>query len=107
MSRRGQRFRKIEDLVLRPSQDLGILAGKILRDMPPKRSRSPLLRLAARNVVEGRRTPESDLLSYLMFDAAFTVPLVELGFKDAQAQEEALCAFFSNSEESRAASSTG
>ena len=107
MSRRGQRFRKIEDLVLRPSQDLGIMAGKILRDMPPKRSRSPLLRLAARNVVDGRRTPESDLLSYLMFDAAFAVPLVELGFKDAQAQEEALCAFFSNSEESRAASSTG
>jgi NTE family protein len=94
-SRRGQTVRKIEDLVLRPSQDLGIMAGKILRDMPTTRSHSPLLRLAARNVDNGRRTPESDLLSYLLFDAAFTVPLVELGFEDAQAQEEELCEFFS------------
>jgi len=94
--RRGQRFRKIDDLVLRPSQDLGIMAGKILRDMPSKRSHSPLLRLAARNVDDGRRTPESDLLSYLMFDEEFTAPLAELGFKDAQAEEEALCEFFSD-----------
>ena len=95
MSRRGQKYRRIEDLVLRPSQDLGVMAGKILRDMPKKKSHSPLLRLAARNVDDGRRTPESDLLSYLLFDAAFSVPLVELGYKDAQAQEEALCEFFS------------
>ena len=96
MERRGQKFRKIDDLVLRPSQDLGILAGKILRDMPESRSQSPLLRLAARNVDNGRRTPESDLLSYLLFDEAFAGPLAELGYKDAQVQEKALCEFFSS-----------
>lgn len=96
MERRGQKFRKIDDLVLRPSQDLGLMAGEILRDMPANRSKSPLLRLATRNADNGRRTPESDLLSYLLFDEAFAAPLVELGYKDAQAQEEALCEFFSD-----------
>ena len=93
---RGQRFRVIDDLVLRPSEDLGMLAGKILRDLPDTRARSPLLRLAARNVDDSRRTPESDLLSYLMFDREFSAPLAELGFQDAMKREDDLLEFFSS-----------
>jgi NTE family protein len=93
---RGQSFRRIDDLVIRPSADLGQLAGQILLNMSEAPSRSALVRLAARNLTEGGRTPESDLLSYLLFDGEFCTPLAELGYRDAQAQEEALAAFFTD-----------
>ena len=93
---RGQRFRKIENCVIRPSADLGALAAQILENMPSDRSRSPLLRLATRGLGSGRRPAEADLLSYLLFDGEFLAPLTELGFADARAREEELCAFFSD-----------
>lgn len=89
-------FRAIHDLVLRPSADLGILAGRILQGMGGERARSPLIRLAARGLVDGRRTPESDLLSYLLFDGEFLAPLAELGLRDARAREEELVEFFTD-----------
>ena len=41
-------------------------------------------------------TPESDLLSYLLFDGNFLSPLADLGYADARAREEELAAFFSD-----------
>jgi len=89
-------FRKIRDLVIRPSADLGVMAGQILQNMGEERSRSPLLRLAARGLVDGKRTPESDLLSYLLFDGEFLAPLAELGLRDARAREAELVDFFTD-----------
>ena len=96
MRERGQRFRHIDDIVIRPSRDLGVLAGEVLNAMPSDRSRSPLLRLAMRNLGSDRRSAEADLLSYLLFDGEFLGPLTELGYADAAAREEELLAFFSN-----------
>lgn len=90
---RGQRFRKIEHVVVRPSADLGLLAGQVLENLRG-RDRSPLLRLAARNLTSGRRSYEADLLSYLLFDGEFLAPLTELGYRDAAAKEEELVRFF-------------
>jgi NTE family protein len=92
---RGQGFRTIHDLVIRPSADLGLLAGQTLQNLSEARSRSPLIRLATRNLGSSERTPESDLLSYLLFDGEFLAPLADLGFADARAREEELVAFFS------------
>ena len=89
-------FRPIRDLVIRPSADLAIMAGQILQGMGGERARSPLLRLAARNLTDGRRTPESDLLSYLLFDGEFLAPLAELGMRDARAREQELVEFFTD-----------
>jgi len=89
-------FRPIHDLVIRPSADLAILAGQILLGMGGERARSPLIRLAARNLADGRRTPESDLLSYLLFDGEFLAPLAELGMRDARAREDDLVDFFTD-----------
>jgi NTE family protein len=93
---RGQTFRRIHDLVIRPSKDLGIVAGEVLSTMPGDSSRSPLLRLAMRSLKGGNRSAESDLLSYLLFDGDFLGPIAELGFADARAREDELAAFFSD-----------
>jgi NTE family protein len=93
---RAQRFRRIRDVVIRPSADLGLLAGQILENLEEERKRSPLLRLAARNLRRDGRSPEADLLSYLLFDGAFVGPLIELGYADARAQEEQLVEFFTD-----------
>jgi NTE family protein len=94
---RGNSFKKIDDLVIRPSADLGLLAGQVLENMRTEHMSSPLLRLAARGLRSSDgQTPESDLLSYLLFDGNFLAPLTELGFADARAQEEELVKFFSD-----------
>jgi NTE family protein len=93
---RGQQFRKIYDLVIRPSQDLGLLAGEVLSAMPKDSSRSPLLRLAMRNLEGRQRSAEADLLSYLLFDGEFLGPLTDLGYRDARSCESELAAFFSD-----------
>jgi NTE family protein len=93
---RGQMFRHIDDVVVRPSADLGRLAGQILKNISAARGRSPLIRLAARNLAGSSRTPESDLLSYLLFDGEFLGPLADLGFSDARSREEELCRFFTD-----------
>ncbi|MGE4652203.1 MAG: patatin-like phospholipase family protein [Myxococcota bacterium] len=94
--RRGQRFRIIDELVIRPSADLGALAVEVLESMPHIRDRSLLFRLAMRGIEEGEASAEPDLLSYLLFDGDFVAPLAELGFRDAQQREEELLAFFSD-----------
>jgi len=88
--------RVIEELVIRPSADLGVLAGTVLEDLPDAALRSPFFRLALRNLEPGRRSAEADLLSYLLFDGEFLEPLAELGYRDARAQEEELARFFTD-----------
>jgi len=89
-------FRHIHDLVIRPTADPGLLAGQILSNLSDAHSRSPLIRLAARGLEDGDRSPESDLLSYLLFDSDFVAPLADLGYRDAAAREEELVAFFTD-----------
>ena len=64
--------------------------------MPKDSSRSPLLRLAMRNIGGRQRSAEADLLSYILFDGEFLGPLAELGYRDARSCEDALAAFFSD-----------
>ena len=47
---RGNPFKKIHDLVIRPSADLGQLAGQVLVNMRDEHMTSPLLKLAARSL---------------------------------------------------------
>lgn len=96
LRKRGQRFREITDLVIRPSRDLGVLANEVLQSMPEDRSRSPLLRLAMRGLDGDSASAEADLLSYLLFDGEFLEPLARLGYRDAKQQEDQLAAFFSD-----------
>jgi NTE family protein len=93
---RGQPFRKVEELVVRPSEDLGELAGKLLTH-PASRAHIPRwIRLALGSLGASGGQFETDLLSYLLFDAVYTAPLVELGYRDARGLEEEFLRFFSD-----------
>ncbi len=71
-------LRPIDLLVLRPSQDLGAMARPHWNRLPP------VMRSLVRSI-GGRREGSADFLSYLLFDPAYTTPLMELGYEDTMA----------------------
>jgi NTE family protein len=93
---RGHPFKVIEDLVIRPSHDLGLLAGDIAHGSSEGRGSSAAVRFLLKTLGFGGLPFEADLLSYLFFDARYTQPLMELGFEDARRLREPLVAFFSD-----------
>ncbi len=94
--RRGADYKQVQECVIRPSEDLGRLAGRAYkqrtRSLWPARVVSDLvMRSAAQGVPEG----EADLLSYVLFDAAYTRQLIALGRADAARQADEIAALFS------------
>jgi len=87
-------MQKIHDLVIRPSVDLGLVAGDLLHQRRDKFRLSGFLSLFMRVFGSGADPKEADLLSYLLFDRNYTRPLAELGYQDAKARESELAAFF-------------
>ena len=79
---RGAGYRPVRTVVVRPSADVGALAGHCYRAGAVALGVLPALltRLALRGVPE----EEADLLSYLLFDRCFTRQLVEMGREDAR-----------------------
>jgi NTE family protein len=94
--RRGQHFRVVEDLVIRPSRDLGREAAEVLASQREDGRMSAVLRLMLGAAGVGEHPTEADLVSYLLFDADYTQRLIELGRSDARGHEEALAAFFAD-----------
>ena len=93
---RDHPFRKVDDVVVRPSRDLGVLAGELVAE-PGRAARVPAwVRLLQRALGFAGEAFEADLLSYLLFDQIYTEPLVQLGIEDARRQEEELLRFFTD-----------
>jgi NTE family protein len=82
------RMRPIDTMVIVPSEDLRLLAGKHREEMP--RALRTLLW-----GISGRRSGESRLLSYLMFEKAYTRELIALGYRDAMKVKDQLLDFIS------------
>jgi NTE family protein len=82
-------MRKIDVLVLRPSEDLGQLAMHFLKEVPS------MIRFLLRGL-GSERGDSSDILSYLLFAPAFLSTLVELGYNDARAEDARLRKFFAD-----------
>jgi NTE family protein len=72
-------LRPVRLLVLRPSRGLGSLAS-------PHRARLPTLVRWLVHGLGGERAAAADFVSYLLFDPAYTTPLIELGHADALRQ---------------------
>jgi NTE family protein len=69
-------IRRVTPLALAPSEDLALVAKRFAHRMPR----------VVRFLLEGLGTPDAqsaDLMSYLLFDAAYTRALVEIGYADA------------------------
>lgn len=72
-------MRPIEPLIVSPSEDLALVAQRFAHRMPR------LLRY----VMDGLGIPDAqsaDLTSYLLFDAAYTRTLIDIGWRDADAR---------------------
>lgn len=79
-------MRLVTPLVVSPSEDLAIVAQRFAHRMPR----------VVRWVLDGLGTPDAqsaDLMSYLLFDAAFTRALVDIGHRDAGAHADEIEAF--------------
>ncbi len=84
-------MRPIDTMVVVPSEDLRLLAHKH-REALPLALRTLLWGISGRGHGEGR------LLSYLMFEQAYTRELIELGYRDAMRVRDQLRKFISGSD---------
>jgi NTE family protein len=92
---RGQPYRLVEDLVIRPSRDIATIAGAharrartgeiVRRSLPTK---------LLHRIAQSQLVSEADLASYLLFDAAYAKDLIDLAMEDAHQEREALVKFF-------------
>jgi len=84
-------MRKVERLVIRPTEDIGSLAAGYLRSSR-LRSGPSLKRILS--LLDVGEASEADLASYLLFDGGFARVLIELGRADAEARRLEIEAFF-------------
>ncbi len=83
----------VELFFFRPQEDLGRIASATWKEHPPKVAGQLGWLLSSLADRVNDPNGESDLLSYLFFDRAFTGQLEALGFEDARRREEELVAF--------------
>ena len=92
---RGVSYRHVDNLVVRPSEDLGILASRRLRmGGLAERVGGIVGRLLSR-MAESVDDQGADALSYLLCDGDYANDLIELGMHDADAQRQKIIEFFS------------
>lgn len=79
----GIELRKIEVLVISPSEDMGSIARHYMHQLPRT------IRFLMRGIGAGSKS-DSSLGSYLLFEKGYTRALIDLGYKDAMKQKEEL-----------------
>jgi NTE family protein len=96
-SMRGAPYRIVGEFMIRPSADLGEIAGHIARTGRFKGSGGgPGIQLL-RRLATARGADEADLLSYILFDGLYAAEVARLGYEDARAQHGELCRFLADS----------
>jgi len=80
--------REINAFQIRPSQDMGALAAKYYGELPR------IMRHVFRGIGKTMDESSSDFLSYVLFSGSYAKELIELGYRDAQSEHQALKDFF-------------
>ncbi len=80
-------MRKIDVMVIRPSEDLGAIAQQFHDELP-------ILVCYLLRGLGSERGDSSDILSYLLFVPKFTTKLIDLGYHDAREEHQRIKNFF-------------
>jgi NTE family protein len=91
---RGQTYRKVDSLLVRPNEDIAAVAAKHLRLGSVITRAGPVVGPLLRRLAGTGGEREGDLLSYLMFDGEYAADLVAMGMRDADAMRQQLIDFF-------------
>jgi NTE family protein len=90
---RGAPYRVVDELMIRPSTDLGALAGDVGRSSRFKGTGGGSGIQLLRRLATARGADEADLLSYILFDGFYAAEVARLGYEDARAQHDELAKF--------------
>lgn len=92
---RGQPYRHVRELVIRPSRDLSEIAGELLkkRKMPVDETAPAPTRWLHR-LTQSQLFTQADLASYLLFDGQYARELIQMGMDDSHARRDQLRSFF-------------
>ena len=91
---RGQPYRLVKDLVIRPSRDLGELASTQAKAKKLVNDKSGFPTRMLQRLTQSQLFSSADMASYLLFDGDYARVLIELAMEDAHAQRDALIDFF-------------
>lgn len=94
VSTRGQPYRFVHELVVRPSRDLADVARPHLEARARKESDEALPTRLLHRLAGSQLLSQAELGSYLLFDAPYARDLIQLGMADAHARREHLLEFF-------------
>lgn len=86
---RGRDYKRLDTLTMRPSADIGLLAGQRIRE-----GVGGALGFAFQQVLRRTGSEEADWASYMLFDGRFATRLIELGRADAHHRADAIRRFF-------------
>lgn len=93
---RGAPYRVVGEMMIRPSVDLGEIAGDVARSGRFKGTGGgPGIRLL-RRLASASGASEADLLSYILFDGNYAAQLVRMGYEDARARHDELARFLND-----------
>ena len=83
---RGQAYRRVRAVYVRPSKDIGRLAGDYASSDEFRRRTRGLTGRLIRRLARREASREADFLSYFLFDGGFAKKLTALGYEDARAR---------------------